>query len=101
VITLGSEGEQLTVILAAGAGFLASLTSSDPWGSVQIYLQLSSGTGDPIIWTATINDVTATFNVTANDVQTAIDGEYSIARLYYVPSGGVPLLWGHGGVRVV
>lgn len=102
MITLGSEGEQLTVILAAGAGFVASLTSSDPWGSVSIYLQLLDGNADPITWTASISGSVATFSISVNDVQTAINGEYSTARLYYQPAGGgIPLLWGHGGIRVV
>lgn len=100
MITLGSDGEQLTVVLATGGDFVASMTSSSPWGSVTITLVLSGGNVDPITWTASIDDVTATFDVPANEVQTAIDAKMSIARLYYSPAGGGTLLWAHGGINV-
>jgi hypothetical protein len=98
VITLGSAGDQLTVILAAGGDFIASMTASSPWGDVQISLELSGGTTDPVTWTAVISDVTATFDVPKEQVQAVIDAKMSTARLYYTPTTGTTLLWAQGGI---
>lgn len=102
MITLGSEGEQLTVLLPVGADFVVTLQATDPWpAGTEITLQLTAGTGDPVTWTAVITGNTAVFNVPANEVAPLISGRYSTARLYYQATGGGTLLWGHGSVRVI
>jgi hypothetical protein len=103
MITLGSMGEDLTVVIPIGARFLCALDSSNPWpNGTQIELHLMNDPGDtPVIWPATISGSTATFDVPAGDVKTVTDARLSLARLLYNPAGAGFLLWGHGTTRYV
>jgi hypothetical protein len=103
VITLGSEGEQLVVIIPVGADFLTTLSASMPWptGTV-IELHLSDTLADtPVIWAATVSGSTAVFNVPRVTAQPVVDARLSLARLFYSPGGSGTLLWAHGTTRFV
>lgn len=102
MIELGSEGEQVTVILAEGGDFVVTLVATDPWPAGSgITLRLSNGTGTLVTWTAVIAGTDAVFNIPTVQVQAVIASELAFARLYYTPAGGGPLLWAHGGIRVI
>jgi hypothetical protein len=103
VITLGSEGEQLVVIIPVGADFLTTLSASTPWpvGTV-IELHLSNTLTDvPVVWTATVSGSTAVFNVPKVTTQPVVAARLSLARLFYSPGGSGTLLWAHGTTRFV
>lgn len=105
MINLGSDVQQITVILADDADYVVTLVASSAWPTgIVIYLSLSDGADGndtPVVWTATVVGTQATFNVPNAQVQPVIDAKLSIARLYYTPAGGGPLLWGYGGIRVI
>lgn len=105
MINLGADVQQITVVLADGADYVVTLVSSTPWPTgIAISLHLTdgtTGTDPPVVWSATVVGTQATFNVPTAQVQPVIDAKLSIARLIYTPSGGGPLLWGRGGIRVV
>lgn len=104
MITLGSEGEQLTVIIPVGADFVTTLSAATPWPTgTQIELHLSNDSADvsPVVWAATVSGTTATFNVPAATTQAVVLGRLAYARLYYSPGGTGMLLWGHGVTRFV
>jgi hypothetical protein len=103
VITLGSEGEQLVVIIPVGADFLTTLSASTPWptGTI-IELHLSNTLADvPVVWSAVVSDSTAVFDVSKADTQPVADARLSLARLFYSPGGSGMLLWAHGTTRFV
>lgn len=101
MIELGSVGEQITVILAAGADFVVTLVAPTAWPVGTVIALVLSGGGVSVTWTATISGTQATFDVPTAQVQPVINSGYSFARLYYTPSGGGPLLWGQGDIRAV
>lgn len=103
MITLGSEGEQLQVIIPTDADFVTTLTASSPWPTgTTIELHLSdTSTNPPIVWTASVSGSSAVFNVPKTTVQAVIVARLSIARLIYSPGGSGSLLWGHGTIRFV
>jgi hypothetical protein len=103
MITLGSSGDQLVVILASGAVFAATLQATENWPSnTQISLHLTDSEGaHEVIWSATVTDNLASFFVSAADVQAVIDNQLSLARLLYNPGQTGALLWGHGMTRFV
>lgn len=103
MITLGSDVDQLTVIIPIGASFITTLTASTPWpnGTV-IELHLLNNIADnPVVWSATISGTDATFNITPTNVKTVSDQRLSLARLIYNPGGTGALLWAHGTVKYV
>lgn len=102
MITLGSDVDQLTVIIPIGASFITTLTASTPWpvGSV-IELHLVNDIADtPVVWSANISGNDATFNVTPSNVKLVSDQRLSLARLIYNPGSGA-LLWAHGTIKYV
>lgn len=103
MITLGSEGEQLVVVIPVGADFVTTLSAATPWPTgTQIELHLSNTLSDvPVIWPATVAGTTAVFNVAKTVTQAVIDARLSLARLYYSPGGAGTLLWAHGTTRFV
>jgi hypothetical protein len=101
MITLGSDVDQLTVIIPIGASFITTLTASTPWpnGTI-IQLQFMNDIADvPVVWSATVSGTDATFNVADTSVVT--NARLSLARLIYNPGGTGALLWAHGTVRYV
>jgi hypothetical protein len=103
VITLGSDGDQLTVVIPVGADFVTTLSASDSWPTgTAIELHLSSSLTDtPVIWTATVSGTTAIFNVPASQTAAVVTARLSLARLFYSASGVGRLLWAHGVTRFV
>lgn len=103
MITLGSAGDDLTVIIPLGARFLTKLHSSTPWpvGTIiQLHL-VNEPDDDPVVWTATISGSDATFDESASQVATDTADRPSVARLLYDSDGGGLLLWAHGTTRYV
>lgn len=103
MVTLGSDVDQLTVIIPVGASFITTLTAATPWpvGTV-IELHLMNDISDsPVIWSATISGTDATFNIPPSQVQTVTDARLSLARLIYNPGGSGALLWAHGTIRYI
>lgn len=103
MITLGSAGETLTLIIPIGASFVATLISTDPWPDgtlIELHL-LNELTDTPVIWSAAISGSLASFTESAANVQTVVDARLSLARLIYNPGGTGALLWAHGSVRYV
>jgi acyl-CoA synthetase (AMP-forming)/AMP-acid ligase II len=103
MITLGSEGERIAVVLPVNAAFVSQITSAAPWPTgTRIELHFSNGfDATSVVWAATIAGTTATFNMTKTQVQSLIAARLSVVHLYYIPTGLDPLLWGHGLTRVV
>lgn len=103
VITLGSEGEQLQVVIPVDADFVTTLTASSPWPvGTTIELHFSDPTlSSPTIWTASVSGSDAVFNVPKSTVQAVVVARLPIARLIYSPGGSGTLLWGHGTTRFV
>jgi hypothetical protein len=103
VITLGSAGEDLTVIIPVGASYVATLTASTPWPTgTAIELHFMNDLSDvPVVWAATISGSDATFDIDTTQVQLVVDARLSIARLIYNPGGTGALLWAHGTARYV
>lgn len=103
MITLGSAGEDLTVVIPVGARFLTKLTASIPWplGTVIELHLLNEITDDPVVWSAVISGSDATFDVAASQVTTDTADRPSVARLLYDSDGGGLLLWAHGTTRYV
>lgn len=103
MITLGSAGEDLTVVIAVGAAFVATLTATNPWPTgtqIEIHL-LNEPTDTPVVWAAVVSGSSAVFNVSASAVQAVVDARLSAARLFYNPGGTGALLWAHGTTRYV
>lgn len=103
MVTLGSEGEQLQIIIPVGADFVATLSAAAAWpvGTV-IEIHLSNTLSDtPIVWSATITGTNAVFNVPKATAQPVVDARLSLARLFYSPGGSGLLLWAHGTTRFV
>jgi len=103
VITLGSAGEDLQVVIPVGASFVTTLTASTPWPNgtvIELHL-MNSLTDTPTVWSATVAGSDATFNISASQVQAVVDARLSIARLLYNPAGSGALLWAHGTTRYV
>lgn len=103
VITLGSAGEDLVVVIAVDATFVATLTATSPWPSgtqIEIHL-LNEPTDTPVIWAAVVSGSTAVFNIPLTNVQAVVSARLSSARLLYNPGGTGALLWAHGAVRYV
>lgn len=103
MITLGSEGEQLTVIIPIGAAFVTTLSAATPWPTgTQIELHLSSSLTDvPVVWAAAVSGTTAVFNESTIQTQAVVNARLSIARLIYNPGGTGQLLWAHGVTKFV
>lgn len=103
MITLGSAGDDLTVVLPVGASFIATLTATTPWpANTIIELHFMNDLADiPVVWSAAISDTDATFNVSTDQVQTVVDARLSIARLIYNPGDTGALLWAQGVTRYV
>lgn len=103
MITLGSEGEQLQVIIPVDADFVTTLTASSPWPTgttVELHLSDTS-LNPPVVWAASVSGSNAVFNVPKSTVQAVVTARLSLARLIYSPSGSGTLLWGHGTTRFV
>lgn len=103
MIIIGDSGEEITLEIPWGADFVAAFIASVAWpDGMTIELQLSNGPGDtPVVWPAVITGVRADFYVPMADVQTVINANLAIARLYYTPAGQGPLFWGSGVIKVV
>jgi hypothetical protein len=103
VITLGSDGEQLVVVIPVDADFVTTLSAATPWPTgTQIELHFSNTpSDDPVIWPATVVDTTAAFNVPKASAEPVITARLSLARLFYSPGGSGVLLWAHGTTRFV
>lgn len=102
MITLGSAGEDLQVVIPIGASFVTKLTASTSWpnGTV-IELHLMNDLSDvPVVWSSTIAGTDATFNIPPDQVQAVVTARLSIARLIYNPGTGA-MLWAHGTTRYV
>lgn len=103
MITLGSVGDDLTVVIPLSARFLTKLTASTAWptGTV-IELHLMNDLADvPTVWSASINGTDATFDIPTSQVTTDTAARPSIARLLYDSDGRGLLLWAHGITRYV
>lgn len=103
VITLGSEGEQLQVIIPVDADFVSTLSATDVWpAGTAIELHLSNSfTDTPVIWSATVSGTTAVFNESKTAIQPVVEARLSLARLFYSPDGLSTLLWAYGTTRFV
>lgn len=102
MITLGSDVDQLTVIIPLGASFITTLTAATPWPNgtvIELHL-VNDPADDPVIWSATVSGTDATFNINPANVKLVSDQRLSLARLIYNPGSGA-LLWAHGTVRYI
>lgn len=103
MITLGSDGEQLVVVIPVDADFVTTLSAATPWPTgTQIELHFSDTPSDtPVIWPATVAGTTATFNVSKASAQPVVTARLSLVRLFYSPGGSGILLWAHGTTRFI
>jgi uncharacterized membrane protein len=94
---LGAAPERMTVVLAAGTDFVATLTRDDgvvwPDGTV-VELRVGSTT-----WAATVAGATVTWDVDEVAVDAVLATNPTKARLYYV-AGATRMLWASGPVVV-
>lgn len=100
-IRLGFEPQRLTVILASGGDFVASLVSDSLWPSgVGIELRFSGGSAGLVTWAAEISGTRASWDVDADDVRELIGKAPTLSRLVYTEQDGSAILWAKGGVSV-
>ena len=103
MITLGSDVEQLTVVIPVGASFITTLTAATPWPDdtvIELHL-MNDVADDPVVWSATVSGTDATFNIPSDQVQVVTDARLSLARLLYNPGGLGALLWAHGTTKYI
>lgn len=93
--TLGQAPSRMTVVLAAGADFVATLTRNDGenWPSgAAVELELGE-----TVWAALVTGDTLTWDVDEAVVATVLASPPAKARLYYV-NGATRMLWASGPV---
>lgn len=102
-VTLGLSPIEISVILTHGGDFVATLTADDPWPvGTEVELRFStSPTATPMVWPATVDGTSVSWDVPAATVQDVIDAAATTARLHYIESDGTVLVWGRGRVRTV
>lgn len=101
-INLGYVPQSLTVTLVRGSGFASSLVASAPWpdGTV-ITLVFDPGHPDAITWTAAVDDVTASWQTSADDVGAVLDLDPRAVLLQYSDASGVVVPWARGPVNAL
>lgn len=97
--TLGQAPHRMTVVLAAGADFVASLYRDDgqPWPAgegVGCSLKLT----EEIAWFGPASGAAINFEVDSEEVDAAIAETPKTAKLYYEDGQGLRLLWAMGPV---
>lgn len=102
-ISLGLTPLEMSVVLTHGGDFVASLVAVDPWpAGTQVELRFSTGpTATPMVWPATVNGTTVSWDVPAVTVKLVIDAAATTARLHYIEPDGTVLVWGRGRVRTI
>lgn len=96
-IRLGFAPVELNVVLTGGSDFASSLVADSPWadGTV-IALVFTTATG-PVTWTATINGVSAGWQVVSSEVDGLLAQPVRLVKLMY-SDPDTTLTWATGTV---
>lgn len=101
-VSLGWKPIPLTVVLARGGDFVASLEleGGETWpdGTVIDLLFTVTQTSTPIVWSASIDSAVATWDVDATDVAEVLDAHALRARVRLTYSDGTEIIWMAGRV---
>jgi hypothetical protein len=96
MVTLGVVPKSMNLLLVPGADWVCNLRSQgDPWPATAVITIEIADT----VWTATISDTTATFNIDQTEVDAIIALGPTRFSLWYT-DGPSRLPWATGPVRV-